>query len=97
LIVRECTGECCREFPLGGHDLLSIRLRAAKEGPGGDAFAIVSMVVPTGHLGRYGGQMFSCMHWDPETKRCTNYLHRPRMCSEFPYGLKCEHCQGGHR
>lgn len=28
---------------------------------------------------------FECRHYDPETRTCGNYEHRPPMCSGFPW------------
>lgn len=34
--------------------------------------------------------LFTCRHWDEETRLCTDYANRPKMCSEYPYGNPCE-------
>jgi len=38
-------------------------------------------------------KLFTCKHWDEETKLCTVYDYRPRMCAKFPYGQECPHCK----
>lgn len=91
--VRECTGECCRSFPVGNMHMVDIQRLATKEGVGGDVHKIAAILIPNGIHARSGQPAFTCMHWDETTKRCRNYMHRPRMCSEYPYERTCEHCQ----
>lgn len=35
---------------------------------------------------------YSCTHWQRETRLCTIYDQRPRMCSNYPYDSVCRHC-----
>jgi Fe-S-cluster containining protein len=37
------------------------------------------------------GLYYMCRHWDEQTRLCTAYNSRPRMCSDYPYGRPCEH------
>jgi Fe-S-cluster containining protein len=45
--------------------------------------------------------MFTCKHWDEETKLCTVYENRPEMCAAYPYEKKngCGYCgaEGGSK
>lgn len=45
-----------------------------------------------GELKDYGDDyyLFTCRHWDEETRLCTAYESRPSMCSRYPYGSECE-------
>ena len=36
--------------------------------------------------------LYTCKHWDEETRLCSAYEDRPKMCRDFPYGQICEHC-----
>lgn len=35
------------------------------------------------------GRHYTCVHWDEETRLCTDYEGRPGMCRHFPYGKRC--------
>jgi Fe-S-cluster containining protein len=37
---------------------------------------------------KYG--LFTCRHWDEETRLCGAYESRPAMCRDYPYGRPCE-------
>ena len=37
------------------------------------------------------GQLYTCRHWDEETRLCTVYEDRPEMCREYPYAGRCQH------
>lgn len=32
---------------------------------------------------------YTCRHWDEQTKLCTAYEDRPKMCADYPYGQPC--------
>jgi Fe-S-cluster containining protein len=32
---------------------------------------------------------YTCKHFDPKTRNCTNYENRPDMCRGYPYGSQC--------
>lgn len=38
-----------------------------------------------------GGHLYTCRHWDEETRLCGAYETRPAMCSGYPYGHTCFH------
>lgn len=38
-----------------------------------------------------GYSLYTCKHWDEDTRLCTAYDERPKMCQEYPYTKKCEH------
>src|ERR1019366_288079 len=97
-----CNGSCCVVFPLPGHDpsrdwskthqgtyiadmILPLTLEAAKE-----RWALYGLGDwPEPFFGPYPGKMFSCRHWDTETRLCTAYEARPDMCRDYPYGGPC--------
>lgn len=35
--------------------------------------------------------IYTCRHWDEETKLCGVYEERPMMCRGYPYVGKCQH------
>lgn len=35
--------------------------------------------------------LYTCKHWDEDTRLCGIYEDRPAMCRAFPYGKPCEH------
>jgi Fe-S-cluster containining protein len=37
------------------------------------------------------GPLYTCRHWDEETRLCTVYDQRPRMCRDYPYAGRCQH------
>lgn len=37
------------------------------------------------------GPVYTCKHWDEETRLCTVYDKRPQMCRDYPYGKRCQH------
>ena len=96
-IVPECTGECCREFPLnieGGLDMLKLGMELGKVDPKEGA-KLLDMLIPLGktHPNNDQFEMFTCRYWDTETKRCLNYENRPQMCWDYPYDRgRCHVC-----
>lgn len=95
MIVPECTGECCRIFPISGMTRQQIKEKTAVDcisTPEG--LAILAFMIPTGLLGVSNDPLFTCAHWHPETKHCLVYESRPKLCREYPYeGGYCKHCQ----
>jgi Fe-S-cluster containining protein len=37
------------------------------------------------------GLLYTCRHWDEESRLCTVYEDRPQMCREYPYAGRCQH------
>jgi Fe-S-cluster containining protein len=37
------------------------------------------------------GHLFTCRHWDEQTRLCRVYERRPEMCRGYPYERPCEH------
>jgi Fe-S-cluster containining protein len=37
------------------------------------------------------GPLYTCRHWDEETRLCTVYEDRPDMCRDYPYNRACQH------
>lgn len=35
--------------------------------------------------------LYTCRHWDTETRLCTAYEQRPWMCRSYPYRGACQH------
>lgn len=97
-VTDTCAGACCAVFPLH----LTSGLGAVD-----DLLYILSMLVPLtreqaaeryarlgyGELIDYGPDydLFTCRHWDEQTRLCTAYDQRPAMCRDYPYeGRSCE-------
>ena len=66
---------------------------------------IMDMVIPLGREEiierneKYGKDMredatnvYTCRHWNTETRLCGNYENRPQMCRDFPYDSECGSC-----
>jgi hypothetical protein len=34
--------------------------------------------------------LYTCRHWDEDTRLCGAYEQRPSMCRDYPYGRPCE-------
>lgn len=97
-----CAGACCSVFPLHRNTPLFNKNNKLT----GDAAYILDMLIPltrrqalarSRRLGypdppKYGKDyyLFTCKHWNEETRLCTAYNERPRMCREYPYGRPCE-------
>jgi Fe-S-cluster containining protein len=96
-LVRTCPGHCCVAFYLPtSHD----RVEEMREGMR-DGGVIAEMVIPLSlseaneRLERFGsdreygpeseGHVYTCRHFDDETRLCTIYEQRPEMCRDFPY------------
>ena len=80
--ISRCTGHCCESFYLpytSREELLEDFKVKQKE----DGEMIADMVI---HL---EGNNFTCRFFDFNTRDCTVYDKRPRMCREYPYGQKC--------
>jgi Fe-S-cluster containining protein len=35
--------------------------------------------------------LYTCRHWDTETRLCTQYENRPALCRNYPYRGSCNH------
>ena len=72
-----------------------------------DGDQIADMVIPLSldeandRLDRFGsgrqygpeseGHVYTCRHFDEETRLCTIYAQRPEMCRDYPYAGECEY------
>lgn len=43
---------------------------------------------------KWNRRLYTCRHWDEETRLCGDYANRPKMCSAYPYGNACERACG---
>ena len=85
-----CTGECCRAFPLPwNHDKLGDWLRGEALPPSIDHAEIHMVLAMTKPEPAIADNWYSCKLFDGHS--CTAYDARPTMCSDFPYGRRCEH------
>lgn len=93
-----CPGSCCERFHLSsGPDHLReiIAAQEQRQAEGRpvaedilrDNRYILDMVIPLDD----GSGLYTCRHWDPETRLCTAYEQRPWMCRAYPYGRHCEY------
>lgn len=100
--MSSCQGACCAVFPLSTpYDRLRDRWPYFTDGD-----QILDMVEPidlvsalercidlgieTFHA-RPGRPLYTCRHWDTETRLCGIYEQRPAMCRDYPYGHPCDH------
>lgn len=103
-----CAGDCCVAFPISA-PLSKLWVKQDVE----DGLDILAMLVPLtldearDRRARFGvdqpvsernGPYYRCVHWDEDTRLCTNYEGRPGMCRYYPYDEPCEHgcaCEAG--
>lgn len=97
-----CAGACCSVFPMHKDFPMFTRKTPAT----GDQAYILDMLIPltrrqavarSRRLGypdppKYGPKygLFTCKHWNEETRLCGDYENRPKMCADYPYGRACE-------
>jgi Fe-S-cluster containining protein len=98
----KCTGSCCEKFPLSEsyEDLKAcydewrkgspcyIDHNGKKHSVMDDIFLLYPMLRLLG-TGKDGREIFTCAHWDRETRLCGIYEIRPTMCRDYPYRGKC--------
>jgi Fe-S-cluster containining protein len=105
-----CPGHCCVAFYLPTpHDRVAEMADEMKDGE-----MIADMVIPltlseaNERLERFGagreyepaseGHVYTCRHFDDETRLCTIYEQRPEMCRDYPYAqaggceYECGYC-----
>jgi Fe-S-cluster containining protein len=99
-IPNECAGVCCAGFTLSR--TYAEIVEHMDTIPDGEY--IVDMLIPLTadesalRSVRFGSKLypperevFTCRHWNENTRRCGAYEQRPGMCRKFPYGDPCEH------
>jgi len=59
-----------------------------------DALKIRDMLIAKGK-GEDGYERFTCRFFDTDTRLCTNYENRPKMCRNYPDGNPCHWCTIG--
>jgi Fe-S-cluster containining protein len=89
--VAECTGACCDPVTMWGG-----QYRAMSLNPKGRANAryILNMLTARGPVPSHGVGEFDCRYFNAETRRCTAYDRRPKMCRDFPVNGECHFCGG---
>ncbi len=87
-----CNGECCVAFPMNDITHAQIVELRDKHPEYLEYDKYVDMLIVIGDNPFQRGQMFTCRHHDPITKRCNEYAGRPLLCSQYPYGDVCKHC-----
>lgn len=87
--TNECTGECCARFTLSrGAKGRLLTSQDRKQRVFAEGLEYLGANNP-----HHGSDMnFTCKYWDKETRLCTIYEDRSRVCSEFPYAGKCGVC-----
>jgi Fe-S-cluster containining protein len=102
-VTDSCAGACCAVFPMHKDQPLFTNKGPLPR----DSAFILDMLIPltrrqgvarSRRLGypdppKYGPNygLYTCRHWDEQTRLCTAYDQRPRMCSDYPYtGRSCE-------
>ncbi len=101
-----CTGACCTRFAFTGKGTTPEEIVGFIRENGRDGAQIADMILPlyplipgaeypTGNVVLEkpvgGGWVFTCKHFNLETRDCGIYESRPEMCREYPYRSPCEH------
>jgi Fe-S-cluster containining protein len=91
-----CPGYCC--FDIGPirsgdkHVTMEMMHELARDpAETGARFFVDHMLFSLGTDAK-GREHFGCRLFDTETRRCTIYARRPKMCRNFPYGRACPIC-----
>lgn len=86
-----CSGRCCEYFQFGlSPEQIKQRAEIAA---GGDYEKVASMVIPLFAVHSSGDTtwFYTCKHFDKQTRKCMDYDNRPKMCRNYPEGVKCGH------
>jgi Fe-S-cluster containining protein len=100
-IERTCDGRCCAVFPLSRQPRFLLEPPGSASY---DAVFIADMLVPLtqyeaekryhdlgyGTLPEFTQALYTCRHWDTETRLCTAYDQRPWLCRDYPYWGDCD-------
>ncbi len=84
--MSRCTGHCCDPVRLSA-DVAEKLFLGEHEDP--EKWVVQSMLeaewlhFPTGRM------YFKCIYFDEESRNCTIYEERPRMCRDYPYDDVC--------
>lgn len=109
--MTDCTGACCAVFYLSEHrDTREEWPTRIKDGEF-IADMVIPLTWPEARkrAERFGntftdagrrsaGHLYTCRHWDEETRLCKSYETRPGLCRNYPYGDPCslgQGCQAG--
>lgn len=99
----ECSGECCTAFELGPESPESLLDCDPRRTGAAHGYEISHMLVYLGlrskpprgcgvfqeHRALPHRHWYTCVHYDRERRRCTNYDLRPHLCRAYPYGADC--------
>ena len=80
----QCSGKCCERITLGKGLTRPEFIGRVIRNYAQDGLQILGMLKDTDDP-----VVFECKNFDTETRKCTDYENRPRMCREYPYGNKC--------
>ena len=85
--LSKCDGRCCELFALSKpHEHLIAHQTDIQDGE-----TIAGMVISQGQSND-GVWLFSCQHFDTDSRRCRIYEQRPDMCRRYPYDGRCGFC-----
>lgn len=79
-----CTGHCCEAFIISRDQ--AIRELALSE----DKEEIIELSKILNLSIHVSGEYHTCKYFNDKTRNCDNYLERPKMCKEYPYGRNCD-------
>lgn len=86
--MSRCTGHCCERIFLRDGDGQPIDIAKLKATPRAfvDGEKVVDMLIdhPSGEP-----NVFTCRHFDRETRNCMIYETRPEVCRTYPNGRSC--------
>lgn len=97
---RTCSGKCCAVFTYST-PLEKLRENPEKYRDGKFLADMLIELTPEEAMARAERfdipmapptkPVYTCRHWDEETRLCGVYEERPRMCRDYPYARACDH------
>lgn len=102
---RTCDGRCCAVFPLQKGALERMAAGLVTDGAfvvdmvipltrrqASDRARRFGYKLPwRSRVFARGYDLFTCRHWNEETRLCSVYADRPQLCREYPYDHACDH------
>lgn len=89
-----CDGSCCERFwlPMDQDGLWASYSDYQQGFPAIPDIEMIAQMTIYLEPAVTNGHWYTCKFWDSESRLCTIYNDRPRMCREYPYGSECTHC-----
>jgi Fe-S-cluster containining protein len=84
-----CRGLCCQRFPIGISPHSEV-LKFLEKGKQFEEYRKISEMLIL--ISDEEQAIYTCKHFNMETRLCTNYPNRPDMCKDYPYNKVCYYC-----